>query len=43
MNVQTLFYYDEIRGRSRLKRRYRYASVGFAIGLAVGLILGVLL
>lgn len=36
-------YYDSMRGRYRIKRRYSFAAYGFATGIALGLLIAVLM
>lgn len=34
----TLRYYDHTEGRERIKPRYKWATVAFAVGMLVGII-----
>lgn len=36
-------YYDNVSGRSRVKRRYKYAAIALCLGFIAGALLGHLL
>ena len=36
----TLRYYDHIHGRERIKSRYKWAALAFALGMIVGMVFG---